>query len=200
MFHVTCYMIISLSGSAGSGKSTVAEKLAKKLGFVRYYAGGIRREAAKKRGLTLAEFNTWSETHPEGDAVVDDFWKKLAKQKPEPKAIAEGRTAFYFIPQSLKIYLHVPLEAAAKRIWAGWKKEAAKRNEDAHVHSLADLKKSLREREASDARRYKKYYKLTITDPRQYDLYLDVSQMDPREEFTAVYEFIKKALDARTDS
>src|SRR3989338_2786657 len=111
-FHATCCMIISLSGSAGSGKSTVAEKLAKKLKFPRYYAGGIRRAEAKKRGLTLAEFNTWSETHQEGDTIVDDFWQKLAKEKPGANVIAEGRTAFYFIPHSLKIYLHVALEAA----------------------------------------------------------------------------------------
>jgi cytidylate kinase len=37
-------MIISLSGAPGSGKSTVAKKLAEELGWERYYMGGLRRE------------------------------------------------------------------------------------------------------------------------------------------------------------
>mgnify|MGYP003822174167 FL=1 len=50
-------MIISLSGAGGSGKSTIAMKLADKLGWPRYYIGGLRREMAARRGLTLAEYN-----------------------------------------------------------------------------------------------------------------------------------------------
>lgn len=197
MFHVSCSMIISLSGSAGSGKSTVAEKLTKKLKFTRYYAGGIRREEAKRRGLTLTEFNTWSETHKEGDTIVDDFWRKLAKQTPKPNIIAEGRTAFYFIPQSLKIYLYVSPKEGARRIWGSLKRQKSNRNEDTNLNSLADVMASLKEREESDRRRYQKYYGLSLADPKQYDLYLDVTRMDPNEEFATVHKFVKRALDAK---
>ena len=36
-------MIISISGTPGSGKSTVAKMLVEKLGLVRLYAGGALR-------------------------------------------------------------------------------------------------------------------------------------------------------------
>jgi cytidylate kinase len=48
-------MIISIGGTHGSGKSTIAKMLAKKLNWPHYYMGGLRRETAKKKGLTLAE-------------------------------------------------------------------------------------------------------------------------------------------------
>ncbi|MCX6797924.1 MAG: AAA family ATPase [Candidatus Falkowbacteria bacterium] len=60
-------MIISISGNHGSGKSTIAESLADKLNWPRYYMGGLRRAAAKKRGLTLAEYNKLGEVDPKTD-------------------------------------------------------------------------------------------------------------------------------------
>ena len=42
-------MIISISGDAGSGKSTVADIISKKLGLKSYYMGGVRRKVAKEK-------------------------------------------------------------------------------------------------------------------------------------------------------
>ena len=50
-------MKLTLSGKPGSGKSVVADILAEKLNLKRYSVGNYRREMAKKRGMTLAEFN-----------------------------------------------------------------------------------------------------------------------------------------------
>ena len=52
-------MIISLSGAAGSGKSTVGERLAEELSWPRYYMGQMRRDAAKKRGMILSEYGLY---------------------------------------------------------------------------------------------------------------------------------------------
>lgn len=193
-------MIISISGSPGSGKSTVAEKLSKELGFPRHYAGGIRRAEAKKRGLTLAEFNTWSENNPEGDAVVDGFWEKLAKQKPEPNIVAEGRTVFYFIPNSIKIYLYVTLEEGARRIWHGLKGKESNRNEGSNLNSIQDVLASVKQREESDQKRYLQYYGIDYTNSKNFDLYIDVTNMNQKEEYQAVYNFIKKHLDSQHKS
>ena len=74
-------MIIALSGMPGSGKSTVAKQLAEKLGWPRYYIGGLRREAARKRGMTLEEYNKLGETDPATDKEVDEMQKNSAKKK-----------------------------------------------------------------------------------------------------------------------
>ena len=66
-------MIISISGNHGSGKSTVAKKLAEHLSWPRYYMGGLRREAAARRGMSLGEYNKLGESDPRTDLEVDEY-------------------------------------------------------------------------------------------------------------------------------
>lgn len=164
-------MIITINGKEGSGKTTVAEMLAEKLGYERFYIGGMRREAAKKRGMTLEEFNKWSETHPEGDKEFDDFLTNLGKTR--DNFIIESRTAFHFIPQSIKIYLDVDPDIAAKRIFTDKKK--SERNERKDMDSIPDIKEGLQRRMESDNLRYKKYYNLNIHDSAHYDIIVDTN-------------------------
>lgn len=108
-------MIISFSGVPGAGKSTIAKMLAQKLGWPRYYMGGLRRQKAKERGMTLEEYNKLGETDPSTDLEVDRYQEKLGKEKDD--FIIEGRTSWYFIPHSLKIYLDVDLNKGSERIY-----------------------------------------------------------------------------------
>ncbi|NIO22939.1 MAG: AAA family ATPase, partial [Candidatus Aenigmarchaeota archaeon] len=73
-------MIITIAGQAGSGKSSVAEFLAKRLGFKRYSMGDLRRKAAYERGMTLAEFNKLGEKDDFTDRFVDELQEKLGKK------------------------------------------------------------------------------------------------------------------------
>ena len=57
-------MIISIDGPAGSGKSTVAELLAKKLGFLHFNSGLLYRAVAShflKIGYDFSKISTYSE-------------------------------------------------------------------------------------------------------------------------------------------
>jgi len=184
-------MFITISGSPGSGKSTVAQKLAEKLNYKVHSVGDIRRQIAKKRGQTLAEFNLWSETNKDGDIIVDQEVKNLGEK--EKNLIVEGRLAWYFIPHSFKIFLYVETKEGAKRIWSSYDKNKEKRNEDT-IASENDLDKSLEKRIASDKLRYEKYYNLDIFEKNHYDLWLDVSKMDEKQEFDAVWGEIKNRL------
>lgn len=185
-------MIISLSGAAGSGKSTVGERLARELSWPRYYMGQMRRDAAKKRGMTLADYNALGETDPETDKEVDEFQKKLGET--EDNFIVEGRTSWYFIPHSLKIYIDVSPEEGAKRVF-GSLKEKNQRNEGVLPESIDDVKRGMLERAESDRLRYQKYYNIDVNDPKHYDLYLDATSLSQEEEYAAVYDFVKTRLD-----
>lgn len=185
-------MIISLSGTAGSGKSTVGERLASELSWPRYYMGQMRRDAAKRRGMTLADYNALGETDPATDKEVDEFQKKLGET--EDNFIVEGRTSWYFIPHSLKIYIYVSPEEGARRIFGSLKKKN-ERNEGILPESIEDVKRGMLERAESDRLRYKKYYDMDVNDPSHYDLYLDATSLSQEEEYRAVYDFVKTRLD-----
>ncbi len=184
-------MIISIGGTQGSGKSTIAKMIAEKLNWPRYYMGEIRREAAKKMGLTLAEYNKLGEKDPSTDLEVDKLQEELGKTKDD--FIIEGRTSWHFIPHSLKIYLDVKDEVGAQRIFKNLKTNS-KRNEDKNLDTVEDVLRSTRARQESDNKRYKKYFNINVHNKNNYDFYLDTSDLKIEEVFNKTFEFIEKNL------
>ncbi|HLD33742.1 MAG TPA: cytidylate kinase family protein [Candidatus Nanoarchaeia archaeon] len=170
-------MIISISGKPGAGKTTVANILAKKLHYKSYYMGGIRRELAKKHGMTLEEYNKFGESDPSTDKEVDEYQKKLGKT--EDNFVIQGRTSFKFIPHSFKVYLDVDDAVAAERIWEDIQQNPEQRNEAST--SLADVKKNFKKRMLSDKKRYLKYYGFDCYDTKHYDVVINTTDKTPEE-------------------
>lgn len=187
-------MIISFNGVAGSGKSTIAKRLAEKLGWPRYYMGGLRRDKAKERGMTLAEYNKLGETDPKTDIEVDEYQKELGEK--QDNFVVEGRTSWYFIPQSIKIYLDVDKKIGAKRVFDELQKKSG-RNEDKDLETMKDVLKSHKKRIKSDRKRYKKYYNIDVYSPKNYDLVLDTSGFSIEEVFEKVYNFVKERIESQ---
>lgn len=185
-------MIISLSGAGGSGKSTIARRLADKLDWPRYYMGGLRREIAAKKGLTLAEYNKLGESDPATDKEVDEYQKKLGET--DDNFVIEGRTSWYFIPHSLKIYLDVDADEGARRVF-GHLQEKNERNEDDGLDSVEAVKQSIAQRLASDNLRYRKYYGIGEYKQENYDFYLNTTDLSSDEVFSRVYDFVSSRLD-----
>lgn len=183
-------MIISISGNQGSGKSTVAKRLAETLGWPRYYIGGMRREAALKRGLTLAEYNKLGEIDPSTDLEVDEYQKKLGQTK--DNFVIEGRTSWYFIPHSLKIYLDVSDEEGAKRILL-----ANRDGEDKYMTTFEDVLASIQRRRASDDKRYQQLFGINAHDLNNFDYVIDTTNLNQNEVFSQVYEIIQNELNKR---
>jgi cytidylate kinase len=180
-------MIISIGGKQGSGKSTLAQQLAAALKWPRYYIGGLRREAAQKRGLTLAEYNKLGETDPRTDLEVDEYQANLGKT--QDNFIIEGRTSWYFIPQSFKIFLDVTDDLAAQRIFL-----ANREGEDTNMDTVAGVLASIKKRQASDNRRYEEYFHINVFDHNNYDYIIDTTGKTPDEVFEQVYAEIKRRL------
>ncbi len=184
-------MIISISGAQGSGKSTIAKKLASQLNWPRYYMGALRRQAALKRGMTLAEYNKLGEKDIETDKEVDEYQKTLGQD--EDNFIIEGRTSWYFIPHSFKIYLDVQLAIGAQRIW-GHLQTDNQRNEDNNLNSLEEMINSLKRRQISDQKRYLKYYQINVHDKKHYDFVLDTSHLNIDQVFNLVSKRVSQEL------
>ena len=181
-------MIISISGALGSGKSTIGKRLAETLNWPHYYMGGLRRLVAKKRGLTLAEYNKLGESDPETDMEVDRYQAELGKN--QDNFVIEGRTSWHFIPHSLKIYLGVTPEIGAQRIFNDLKTNS-NRNEDRHLNSWEETLKSNEDRLKSDRFRYRKYFGIDVYDQNHYDFCLDTSNLSVNEVFNKILEFVE---------
>ncbi len=176
-------MIITISGTAGSGKSTVAKILRKKLGAFRVYVGGMRRELARKKGMSLIQLNEYAQTHPETDVDVDMKAAAKARRLARTKTvIVEGRTQFHFLPESFKIFIKVSHKEAARRIWQDLQnRKTRKERNEGTIGSLQEMERSLLERDKSDSRRYRKYYGFDHRDEKQYDLVIDSTRMAPEQ-------------------
>lgn len=187
-------MIITISGNPGSGKSTIAKALEKELGFKRYYIGGIRREIAHKKGMTLEEYNKLGETDFSTDKEVDDYQKnELSKLD---NIIVEGRTSFFLIPESLKVFVDVDINEAARRIYSDLQDDKlnAERNE-AIVDSLEEMKQKIQGRIDSDIKRYKKYYGIeNAYDKSNFDLIIDTTEGSTKDSVDMAIKVIKEKI------
>lgn len=190
-------MIISFSGAPGSGKSTIAKRLAKKLGWPRYYMGSIMREKAKQKGMTLKKYIKLCETDSSVDLEVDEYQRELGQA--EDNFIIEGRTSYHFIPDSIKIYLDVSGKEGAVRVFKELQKSKSRRNEDKNLVSIKDVLASHQERKRRDKERYKKYFNTDIFSQKNYDFILDTTKLNEDQVFTKVYEYIKQFL-PKTDN
>ncbi|RLE36860.1 hypothetical protein DRJ17_07750 [Candidatus Woesearchaeota archaeon] len=175
-------MIITISGTVGSGKSSVGILVAKKLGFKYYCIGDLRREMARKRGISLEELNKLGEKDPSTDLEPDKFAEK--KGKTEDNFVMVGRTSFHFIPKSIKIFLDVDPKIGAERVLNH------SRNDEKYK-DLNEAIEKIRMRLESDKVSYRKYYNLNIFDKKNYDYVIDTTNLTIKEVVDKIIEKIR---------
>ena len=161
---------ISLAGDLGSGKSTVADILIRRLGAEYYSTGAIVRAIAAERGMTVGELNTYMETHPEIDHEID---AGIAALSDDPRMlIIDSRMAWHFTKGTFKVYLSCDIETSALRIMN------AKRCGECSS-CLEEQIKSTRDRRESEKKRYAEQYGVNIKDLANYSLVVDTTVATP---------------------
>lgn len=168
-------MIITITGTPGSGKSTVGKIIAEKLGFKRYYMGQIFRDVAKEKDMTLQEFLISLENNPEAEKEIDQYQVDLGKK--EDDFLIEGRVSFTLIPDSIKLFITCDLDEASKRIFKDLEDNSENRNEGEGYESAKDLKKQLLIRQETDTKRYKDVYGVDAFNPNNFDIVIDTTTL-----------------------
>ncbi len=188
-------MIITISGSPGSGKSTIAKMLVNRLGYERVYAGGIMRDTARERGLTLEQFMKYlacdTTLEKEIDYKVRD--KAYALEKTGKDVLVEGRVHYHLIPESLKIYIKVDVREGARRILNDLQdtQASADRNQEI-VSTIEEMVRLNTQREETDALRYRCLYGIDHRVESQYDLVIDTTHLTIVQGAEKVLEFVRK--------
>ena len=165
--------IITIGGMLGSGKSSTAQLVAERLNYTHYSAGDVMRQLGKEQGIDdIRAFNIASEGKKKFDYEVDERTKLIGKT--ETNVVFDSHMAWRFIPNSFKVFLNLDETAAAERILAGMTPE--RRSSEEVPDSVAGYAGLLKERKASNVRRYVDLYQVNPYAPELYDFVVETSQ------------------------
>ena len=175
-------MIITISGKAGSGKSTAAKELAKKLKLKHYSIGDLMRQIAKGKNISLMELSKLAEKDNSIDLELD---KKNIELREENNFVIDGRLTAYFSPYAeLKVFLDCDDEVRADRILKDERKDEKSKN-------IKESTKKIKQREQSERKRYKKLYNVDYCDKKLYNLIIDTTNLSIKEVVEKIIEAVK---------
>lgn len=162
-------MLITIGGTPGSGKTTVARLLAKLLELPHVYAGDLYRKAAEARGMSLEAFNRLAEQDHRIDRDLD---AKMTDYARRGGVILEGRLAAFQALQekvdALKVWLTASDDVRAQRVS---QREGGDQRQQLRVND---------ERHRSDSRRYLGIYGFDLEDMSVYDMHLESDHASPQ--------------------
>lgn len=177
-------MRITISGKAGSGKSTVAKLLSEKLKLKHYSIGDLMRAMTIEKGMTLLELNRLAEKDKSIDSELDNKLKQLGKTK--DNFVVDGRLTAFFIPNAdVRVFLKTDDSVRAERILKDKKHQERGK-------SLKETIANIKRREESEKKRYKKYYGVNYTDKKLYNFVIDTTKLTPNEVVEKIIGFVKQ--------
>jgi cytidylate kinase len=172
-------MRITISGTAGSGKSTIAKMLAKKLKYRHYSMGDFQREIAKEKGVSITELGELEKKDPAIDLMVDEKQKSLGTKD---DFVIDSWLSPLFIPESFRIFMDADIGERAKRVF---------KREPKDYSDLDDAVRKIKQREKTNRDRWMEFYDYDFRAKKNYDLVLDTTGMKIDEVLKIVFDAVK---------
>ncbi|MCW4033843.1 MAG: cytidylate kinase family protein [Candidatus Bathyarchaeota archaeon] len=176
-------VVICISGMTGSGKSTVARRIAEKYGLDYFSGGNAMRALAQEEGYN-SEVNGWWESgegleflkqrmnDPTFDRRIDEKLVELGKKG---NVVLDSWTVPWLLDDGFKVWLESSETVRAQRV--------VKRDNISFEEALAALK----EKDAQTRQIYKNLYGFDLgLDLSPFNLVLTTDDLEPDEVFYAV--------------
>ena len=145
---------------------------------IRYLStGSIFRQMAKEHGMSVIEFNKFSENNADIDKELDKRQAEIAYES--GNIVVEGTLSAYFIEADLKIWLTAPLDVRAKRI------------SERESKSVDVARNEIKIREESEASRYMEIHNIDINNYEIYDMILNTDRFNPESISQIILETLK---------
>lgn len=170
---------ITLSGFAGSGKSTIAKAIAAKLNYDFISVGDFSRKfALDEYNMTINEFQEKCKIDPGLDIMIDNKFREFCNS--HSNLIIDYRLGFHFIKNAYHILLKVSDNVAYQRI-----NTANRSNEDATIEAIKKRNEVMRNR-------FLNLYQLDFTSESNYDLIIDTDLRNTEDITELILQSINK--------
>lgn len=173
--------IITITGDHASGQGTLSNFLNKDLGYEIYRNGQYVRKLALDMGMSIIDFQTYLNEHPELDNQIEKSASDYAAL--HDNVIIDAKLGWYAVPYSFKIYLKVDIDVAAKRAFMDENRKSSENYE-----SVEHAKEKILYRYTEENRRWFETYGIRREDMSNYDLVVDTTTLTPEE----VKEIVEK--------
>ena len=178
-------MKITITGELYSGKSSVAKAISKALDYAYFSVGELQRVLAVEKGMSITEYNKYMMDN-NLDYGVDNRTSKIGREKDD--FVFDARLAWYFIPDSFKVYMKIEIDVAVERAMN------SERGKSEKYASKGDAKENIIERRRLEATRFRDIYNIDIDQDSNYDLVIDTSHITMEDVIEKILYKIRAAV------
>ncbi len=182
-------IVILISGPHGSGKTTVARAIARRLGLRYLSSGEIFRRKAEEMGMDLIEFTKYVEKNPEIDYEIDNITKREIRKG---DVVFDSQLAYFFAKEivdpsiiKISIMIYASFDERVRRLM---KREGI---------SYEEASEEITVRERSEQKRFKKLYGVDLWNLDDFDVVINTSQMDKDDAIELCLGIVEKLINAR---